>query len=65
MLKLGGPAVVGADGCPVVLEHQDVGAPLAHPRLYREGHPRQHPAWVRVPDVKHIRPCQQSWKAEC
>ena len=51
VLELGGPAVVWADGRPLVLQHQDVGAALAHPGLYRKGHPRQHPAWVRVPEM--------------
>ena len=51
VLKLGRPTVVGADCCPVVLQHQDIGATLTHPGLYSEGHPRQHPAWVRVPEM--------------
>ena len=51
VLKLGGPAVVRADCCPLVLQHQDVGAALTHPGLYSEGHPWQHPAWVRVPEM--------------
>ena len=50
VLELRGPAVVGADGGPVVLQHPHPGAALAHPRLYREGHPREHPARVRVPE---------------
>ena len=54
VLELGGPAVVGADGCPVVPQHQDVGAALTHPRLYREGHPGQHSARVRVPGIRSV-----------
>ena len=46
VLELRGPAVVGADGGPVVLQHPHPGAALAHARLYREGHPREHPARV-------------------